>query len=486
MSKRRPNILMLVTDQQRWDTVSAYGLNDVCRTPHIDALAERGVRFDNAFTPTAICSPARASLYTGLYPHKHGVTGNGMTINENVQGVNKYLDKAGYRCGYAGKWHADEERGPSELGFTGKDFMGYAFPGSNLLPGFQFGATPLGGNPYKEYLEENDFDLPTVSHRFVGTNPGCSTQEMFALHEGPVESCVEYFVAEETNRLIDELNDEDEPFFIWANFWGPHTPCLIPEPYFSMVDPASIPEHPSYCETFENKPYRQQLIERMWGLGDYGWEGFQEITARYYGHMALIDDMVGRIVADLEALGLSDDTVVIFTSDHGDCMGAHKLIEKGEFMYDEIYRIPLVVAHPDCEQPGSANEDFVYLHELTSSIIDMAGLDVPENMDGDSFLPAMLGDPTPNGREEVYCVFDRHFTRADQRMVRTRTHQLTFNSGDQGELYDLVADPYQLHNVYGQPEYEVVRQDLMARMERYMVDLGDPLYGWFSRVGPVY
>ena len=225
-----------------------------------------------------------------------------------------------------------------------------------------------------------------------------------------------------------------------------------------MYDPASIPEHPSYCETFENKPYRQQLIERMWGLGDYGWEGFQEITARYYGHCALIDDMVGRIVAHLEALGLADDTVVIFTSDHGDCMGAHKLIEKGEFMYDEIYRIPLVVAHPDCAQPGSANEDFVYLHELTSSIIDMAGLDVPQDMDGGSFLPAMLGDSTPKGRDEVYCVFDRHFTNVNQRMVRTRTHQLTFNSGDQGELYDLVADPYQLHNVYGQPEYEEVRR----------------------------
>ena len=195
--------------------------------------------------------------------------------------------------------------------------------------------------------------------------------------------------------------------------------------------------------------------------------------------------MVGRIVAHLEALGLADDTVVIFTSDHGDCMGAHKLIEKGEFMYDEIYRIPLVVAHPDCEQPGSTNENFVYLHELTTSIIDIAGVDVPEHMDGGSFLPAMLGDQTPNGRDEVYCVFDRHFTRADQRMVRTKTHQLTFNAADQGELYDLAADPYQLNNVYGKAEYEEVRQDLMARMERYMIDLGDPLYGWFSRMSPV-
>ncbi|MBI1299828.1 sulfatase-like hydrolase/transferase [bacterium] len=486
MPTTRPNILMLVTDQQRWDTVSAYGINDICRTPHVDALAARGVRFDNAFTPTAICSPARASLFTGLYPHNHGVTGNGLSIRDGVQGITDYLNPAGYRCGYAGKWHVDEDRGPSQVGFTGKDFMGYAFPGSGLLPGLQFGANPKGRNPYAEYLQERGFDLPTVSHRYVGTNPGCQAQEMFALHEGPVESSIEYFVAEETIRLIDELGDGDEPFFIWGNFWGPHTPCLVPEPYFSMYNPDEIPEHPSYRETFENKPFRQQLIERMWGLGDLGWRGFQEITARYYGHVTLIDDMVGRIVEHLAVRGQLENTIIVFTSDHGDCMGAHKLIEKGEFMYDEIYRIPMVVSHPDCATPGSANEDFVYLHELMPTFLATAGVEVPDGLDGESFLAAMQGDHTPNSRDEIYAVFHRHFTNVEQRMVRTRTHQFTFNSADQGELYDLVADPYQLENVYGQPEYGSIRQDLMARMERYMVDLGDPLLGWFRRMEPVY
>lgn len=486
MPTDRPNILLLVTDQQRFDTISAYGQNEICRTPHIDALAARGVLFRNAFTPTAICSPARASLYTGLYPHQHGVTGNGLCLHDDVRGLNHYLDELGYRCGYAGKWHVDEERSPTDFGFTGDDFMGYAFPASKLLPGLQFGAAPRTGNPYAEYLAERGFGLPEVKERYVGTNPGQQTQEMFALHDGPVESCIEYFVAERTIELIDQLGGDDEPFFIWGNFWGPHTPCLIPEPYFSMYDPASIPEHPSYSETFENKPYRQQLIERMWGLGDGGWPGFQEITARYYGHCTLLDDMVGRIVAHLAAIGQLENTIIIFTADHGDCMGAHKLIEKGEFMYDEIYRIPLVVAHPQVSQPGSRNDDFVYLHELTSSIIELAGGTVPPRLNGRSFAPAMLGDHQPNGREEVYCVFHRHFTNVEQRMVRTRTHQLTFNSGDQGELYDLAADPYQLHNVYGQAEYEAVRQDLMARMESYMVELGDPLLGWFRRLGPVY
>jgi arylsulfatase A-like enzyme len=117
-------------------------MNAIVKTPHIDGIAQRGVRFDSAFTPTAICSPARASFYTGLYPHKHGVTGNGKCINEGVRGINHYLEEAGYRCGCAGKWHVDEARGPSDVGFYGKDFLGYAFPGSNLLRVWSSGSLP--------------------------------------------------------------------------------------------------------------------------------------------------------------------------------------------------------------------------------------------------------------------------------------------------------------------------------------------------------
>ena len=486
MSKR-PNVVVLMSDQQRLDTVSCYGLNDICKTPHIDALAARGVRFDTAFTPTAICSPARASFYTGLYPHKHGVTANGLCLDEGVRGVNHYLAEAGYRCGYAGKWHVDEETGPSSYGFIGQDFMGYAFPGSDLLPGLQFGAKPRGHNPYADYLKERGFDPPpAVSHRYVGTNPSNQAQEMFALHEGPAESCIEYFVAEEANRVLDQLASGDEPFFLWANFWGPHSPSLVPEPYFSLYDPRDIPEHPGYAETFAGKPYRQQLIEKLWGLGDYGWEGFQEIGARYFGHCTLLDAMVGRVVAHLEKLGVLDNTIIVYTADHGDCMGAHRLIEKGEFMYDEIYRIPLVIAHPECQAPGTACNEFVYLQEIMLSALDAAGLAVPDALDGESFLPAIEGKPYHNGREEVYCVFDRHFTVANQRMVRTRTHQFTFNSGDPGELYDLAEDPYQLDNRYGDPAYEDVRQDLIGRMDSYMSELNDPLRSWFARIKGAY
>ena len=482
MSRPR-NVLVLMSDQQRFDTVSAYGRNEICRTPHIDSLAARGVRFDNAFTPTAICSPARASFHTGVYPHKHGVVANGLCLRDGTKGVNDYMSEAGYNCGYAGKWHVDEEEGPGDLGFTARDFIGYAWPASNVLPGNTYNAPPRNKpNWYEVYLDEMRFGRPEVKQRFVGTNPRCNTQEMFALHDGPIDSCIEAFVAHETIRILEQFAEDDKPFYLWANFWGPHTPCLVPEPYFSMYDPESIPEHPSYCETFEHKPHVQKQIARMWGLEPYGWGGFQQIAARYYGHCTLIDDMVGRVLEALSRLGFLDDTAVVYTSDHGDCMGAHRLIEKGEFMYDEIYRIPLIVAHPDCETPGSANDDFVYFQEVTASTLDIAGVPVPDHFDGGSFLPAMLGTGEPNGREEVYCVFDRHFTVANQRMVRTRTHQLTFNSSDIAELYDLEADALQLNNLIDNPALAGIQRDLFIRMERYMKELGDPVYGWFSRV----
>jgi len=486
MASKRRNILYILSDQQRLDTIGAYGLNAICQTPHIDALAARGVRFNHAYTPTAICSPARASLFTGRYPHRHGVDGNDCCIKEGVTTLSDYLGEAGYQLKYAGKWHVDKDRGPTDFGFDGKDFRGYAFPGSGVLPGLAFNHPPQNEpNYYAEYLKERGYS-PKVEKGFMGNNPGCSMQEMFALHDGPVESSIEYFVAEETIRMLERAAANDEPFFLWANFWGPHSPSLVPEPYFSMYDPKEIEEHPSYRETFENKPYVQQLIERMWGLGDYGWEGFQKIAARYFGHCTLIDDMVGRIVAALDRLGFLDDTLIVYTSDHGDCLGAHKLIEKGEFMYDEIYRIPFVAAHPDCEKPGSTCDDFVYLHDLASTAVDIATSREPEDFDGRSILPAMIGQTLPFAREEVYCTFDRHFTVVNQRMVRTKTHQLTFNSADRGELYDLEKDPYQLVNVYEDPAYDKIRRDLLDRMHGYIRDLDDPVGRWFERIYPVY
>jgi arylsulfatase A-like enzyme len=483
MMSKMKNVILIMSDQQRYDTVSAYGINDICKTPNIDYLAENGMKFTNAFTPSAICSPARASVMTGLYPHNHGVTDNETDLRENIALLSDYMNKAGYYCGYTGKWHISPSRTPGDCGFDGKAFMGYGFPGSRVFKSLKFDQPPKNTpNYYEEYLKENGFDIPDVSNGFMGNNPALQVQEMYARHDGPVESTIEYFVAHETRRLLDDAKSSKRPFFIWTNFWGPHSPSIVPEPYYSMYNPEDIKEHPSYRETFEDKPYGHYLIEKMWGLGDYGWKGFANIAAKYYGHCTMIDDMVGLIVDKVREIGELDNTVIIYTADHGDCLGAHKLIEKGPFTYDEIYRIPMVVYGVGKQD----NDSFVYLHEIMPTILDIAGIVPEQPLDGESLLPLIEGERKTNGREEVFCEFHNHFYVSRQRVIRNKKYQFTFNENERGELYDFEKDPYQLNNVCYDKAYENVKKELKNKMLEYMRKTNDPAIKWFQRIKDFY
>lgn len=482
MTKRK-NIILILSDQQRYDTISAYGLNDVCKTPYIDALAQEGMKFTNAFTSSAICAPARASVMTGLYPHNHGVIDNFTDIKDDIPVLGHSMANQGYYCGLAGKWHVSATKTPEDLGFDGKAFMGYGFPGSGVFPSLKFNQPPDNApNYYEEYLKENGFAMPDVSHGFLGNNPALQIQEMYAKHEGPLESTIEYFVAHEASRLIDKAVAEDKPFLIWANFWGPHSPSIVPEPYFSMYNPKDIKEHPSYKEDFENKPYGHYLSEKMWGLGDYGWEGFADIAAKYYGHCTMIDDMVGLMINKLKELSLYEDTIIIYSADHGDCLGAHKLIEKGAFTYDEIYRIPMIVKGLGTKD----NESFVYLQELMPTLLDIAGTSPSKPVDGNSLLPLMEGILENNKRTEIYGEYHNHFYVSRQRMIRDNKYQFTFNENEKGELYDFSKDPYQLNNVCYDETYAAIKKEYIEKMSHYMKETNDPAGVWFHRIKEFY
>ncbi len=482
----RKNILLIVTDQQRRDTLGCYGA-PTCRTPHIDGLAERGVRFDAAYTPTSPCSPARAALFTGLYPHKNNVSVNDDVLNQDVPNLATELGDAGYNLGYAGKWHVDGARVPSEYGFEGKDFPGYGYPPTDgLVEGLRY--MQRGSRPphYKEYLEARGLEPPRVVEAFYGDNPGKQQQEMYALQSGTVESSFEYMMSEFAIDLMKRFKDDDKPFFLWANFWGPHTPCFVPEPYYSMYDPSEIPQEPSFTETWERKPRVQELYERYWGLSSGGWDSWREIVARYWGYVTMIDDLVGRMLDALRSLGLEEDTLVIFTTDHGDMMGAHRLIEKGPFTYEECYHLPMVIAHPDCEAPGSVCNEFVYLHDLFPTFLEMAGATPPEVPDNQSILDNILGRQTPTGRDSIYTAFQSQIFPFPQRMIRTRTHKLVYNVSDIGELYDMVTDPWEMRNLIDMPETEAIQNELLDRMREHMVRLDDPILRRFDVIRPVY
>lgn len=482
MAKKK-NIILILSDQQRYDTVSAYGLNDICKTPHIDKLADEGMKFTNAFTSSPICAPSRASVMTGLYPHNHGVIDNFTDIKDGTPLLGKCMSDQGYYCGLAGKWHVSATKTPKDCGFEGKAFMGYGFPGSQVFPSLKFNQPPDNKpNYYEEYLKDNNFDIPDVSNGFLGNNPALQIQEMYAKHEGPIESTIEYFVAHEANRLIDEAVGQDKPFLIWTNFWGPHSPSIVPEPYYSMYNPKDIKEHPSYKENFKDKPYGYYLTEKMWGLGDYGWDGFADICAKYYGHCTMIDDMVGLIVDKLKKLGIYDDTIIIYSADHGDCLGAHKLIEKGAFTFDEIYRIPMIVKGLGDKD----NDSFVYLQEIMPTLLDIAGTKPPKPVDGESLLPLMCGTKESNDRTEVFGEFHNHFYISRQRMVRDNKYQFTFNESEKGELYDFTNDPYQLNNLCYDENYSQIKKEYMEKLSKHLKESNDPASVWYHRIKEFY
>ncbi len=489
----RLNIVLILTDQHRYDSLGCYGA-EICQTPNLDRLAERGVRFDRAYTSTVPCSPSRAALFTGVYPHKNYVRVNNQELNPEIPNLASELGAAGYNLGYAGKWHVDDPKVATDYGFEGKDFPGYGYPVYNgLIEGLRFG--PRAGSRgatthYEEYLASHGYEPPKVLQAHYGDNPGKQGQEMYALHSGGLETSFEYMVAEDAVELLRIMKTrrdrEGAPFFIWANFWGPHTPCLIPEPYYSMYDPASIPVEPSFGETWERKPFVQQMVERYWGLSEGGWGRWREIVARYWGYVTLIDDLVGMILGELEALGCADNTLVVFSTDHGDNMGAHRLIEKGPFTYEQCYRLPMIAAHPRCDAPGSVCDEFVYLQDLYPTFLEMAGRPAPGEPDTRSILSQIAGAPASTDRDSVYAQFFAQLFRYEQRMIRTRTHKFVYNHSDIGELYDLVNDPWEMRNLIDLPETHGLQKELIAKMREHMVRLEDPILRDFDGIRHVY
>jgi arylsulfatase A-like enzyme len=489
MDGSRLNVVYIVTDQHRWDMLGCYG-HPLVKTPAIDRLAHEGVRFTHAFTPTAICGPARASLFTGLVPTQHGIVGNSesaagggvATLRPDTGTMVDFTP--GYDHVLCGKWHADDGRLPRDCGFRGHNFAGYGFPGSGVYEGLAFDQGPGEENRYRDWLAEKGAAPQVVTEGFCGNNPRLQCQELRGRLSGPAEHSIPHFLADEACRQIDEARD---PFLLWMNFWGPHTPCVIPEPYYSMYDPASIAEDPAFADDLSGKPIHHRYIAEMWGVYDLNWPEWQEIIARYFGYITMIDDCVGKVLDHLEARGLMEQSLIVFTADHGDAMGAHRLIEKGEFMYDETYRIPLIARHPQCQQPGTVNDEFVYLHDLCPTAADVAGQAAPDLGQAKSVLPLMRGDAgAASGRDYAYGQFTRHFMSLDQRMLRTRTHKLVYNAPAVGELYDLVRDPHELENRIDDPAYAAVKAQLLDLLEQEMRQLNDPKLGWFSRIRDVY
>ncbi|NHC13298.1 sulfatase-like hydrolase/transferase [Motilibacter deserti] len=473
MSRR--NILFLMTDQHRVDTLGAYG-NPQGTTPVLDGLARSGTRFDRWYTPTAICTPSRASLLTGQAPFRHKLLANHERnvgyLEDLPEGTFTYsqaLREEGYNVGLIGKWHTGTEKAPADYGFDGPD-----------LPGWH---NPVDAPDYLAYLKENGLPEYAISDRVRGTLPNGGPGNLLAarLHQ-PVEATFEHYLAtraiEHLERYAEQARSDGTPFFLKLSFFGPHLPYILPDEYFDLVDPESVEMPRSVIETFEGKPPVQRNYSAHWTFDTMPIEASRKLIAVYQGYVALIDREVGRVLDAMDRLGLTDETAVFFTCDHGEFTGSHRLHDKGPAMYEDIYRTPGILRVPG-QPAGVVRDEFVSLLDCTATILELAGIDPAPAVDSRSLLPLTSGADV-EWAEDVVCEFHGHHFPYPQRMLRNDRYKLVVNPDSVNELYDLELDPDELVNVYGHPEMRPVRDAMLQRLYTLLRERGDNFYHWMT------
>ena len=467
-ARRQPNILMVISDQERADALGSYG-NAVCQTPNLDRFASEGVRFDVCVAPSPICSPCRASLLTGLYPHGHGVLNNThepdairREIPAEIPTYSELLRDGGYRLGYVGKWHVGPG-GPQSRGFH--DVVGLH---DNIV-------ASVG----QESIVQTEPDLlepvyaryPRGKLLIAGIDPRPESQTETRRD------------TDATIRLLERYASIDEPFFLRVDFEGPHHPYMPPERFAAMYDPASIPPWPNFEEDLRSKPTAQARLLEQRGVAGWTWSDWAPVVARYYGFVSYIDEEIGRLLAALERLGLHQDTVVIHTADHGDMTGSHGgQFNKGPLMYDEVCRVPLLVRDPRRAVTGTRPAPIGSL-ALMPTILDLAGVAPPTGLHVDSLVP-FISDPdrAPSDAAAFAEYHGEEWGLYSQRMIRTADAKYVYSPHGMDELYDLAADPHELINRIDDPGYAELRAELRGRLLAWMVRTDDPLGLWAGRL----
>ncbi len=449
---RRPNIVMINTDQQRRDSVGAYG-SPICKTPSTDQFAAEGMRFDNAFTPTGLCSPVRCSLLTGVYSHAHKVL-----TNVSLHPVREELDPgedllanalkaSGYRLGYVGKWHVSKQEPPV------------------------FG--------YDRYVSLGDFvdfrrdkSLPLPEEFFDYTKQVCARDPADPEYSRPA------FLADNAIRIIEDLQG-DAPFFVRLEFHGPHFPNVVPEPYFSMYPPTDIPPWPNASDNLEGKPSVQRIKQRHWRTENLPWSEWQKLIAAYWGEISLIDAQIGRVCDALDRMGLADNTLVVCTTDHGDTIGAHGICNKDYTMYEEIYHVPMVLRWPGVIAAQSSTQAYTHhFLDLFATFVELSGAPLPEPCHGRSLLDVMAGEPFEDRPREAFCEFHgSHMGLYSMRLLTDDDFAYIYHTNDIDEFYDRRNDPHQLTNLAENPGvHAATLNDMKRRMVGHMARTDDHIW----------
>lgn len=426
---RKPNVLFIMTDQQRWDCVGA-NRNPIIRTPNLDALAADGVNFSNSFTNAIACVPSRAGLMSGQYVHTHGVRDTGGTrwLHPETPTLPGCFSAQGYHTVGVGKMHfkpwyvlggfdrrviCDGQYDPSQ----GEDEYRVVLREKGLLDKGIGHHTPHFGKEYKS--------IPTT--------------------ELPPEYYMDNYIGRRGVQTLNKIAISHQPFFLAVSFVGPHDPYDPPPPYCQMYDHAQMPT--GYAREGELDILPEHVLK---GVTDMGKEHLnltavpeakkREITAHYYGNITLIDDWVGKLMDTLKQRGLYDDTIIVFTSDHGEYLGDHNLYYKGYFPCDSDCKVPLILKAPGL--PTGLCDALTGNVDVMPTLLDCAGLATPDTVQGRSLLPVIRNEAAGDEAIATYS------ERGPARRLRTREWAWVSRDGEGHEqLYYLPDDPHELNNL---------------------------------------
>ena len=465
----KPNIILIMADDQAKQAIACYGNTDI-KTPGLDRLASEGMRFEHALTPNSFCTPARAAVLTGKYSHKNGVLRLNQPFDGSQQTFPKLLQAAGYQTSLFGKWHLLTQ----PTGFDHYCVMKMQGTAVN----------PMVFEPQHEWIPWSPKDRNSAfkgGRRIEGYNNDVMTTEAI--------------------NWLKESRDADKPFCMLLHPKPPHAPYIPPHKYKDFLKDVTIPEPATLLDDYEGRTpaaikdlmnanrivlmpplqqYRKQLEKNNPEITEVELTRlmYQEYIKGYYRLVKSVDDNVARLLDYLDESGLTENTIVLFTSDQGFALGEHGLYNK-QWMYEPSLHQPLLVRYPGTVSAGAVHESMVNHVDLAPTLLDFAGLPIPEDLQGYSLKPILEGR-ADKVREASYYHFYDHGKRLPEMVgVRTERYKLihypTMDEPYKWELFDLKNDPDEMNNLQNNPEYEAVREYMEEELRQLIIDVDDPV-----------
>ncbi len=503
-----PNLLLITSDQQHYTTLGV--LNPRIKTPNLDRLAALGTHFTRAYCPNPTCTPTRASIITGQYPATHGAYTLGTKLPENVPTLGDYLGELGYTSSLIGKAHFQPLKStddcPSVEAYpTLRDLAFWKTFNDRETPWYGFDHVELTrnhtdeghtGQHYALWLEEQGLnnwrdyfqprtdgikDTPTDSQLappLGGTVTGSRAELTWKL---PDHLHYTAWTGQRTIAALEKAHAQQTPFFIWSSYHDPHPPYAVPEPWASMYDPNDMDPGELTDQELALMPPPHQMTQQdgadfdvfnVDGQGNHGYEDHRHDRAElkrcmavYYAMVSFLDHWVGQTLDTLERLGLLDQTLIVFTSDHGHFLGQHGLVAKGPFHYEDLIRVPLIAAWPGHIPAGVTSDHLQSLVDLCPTFLAAAGRDTtPLGMQGRDMRADWADPQGDNPARRRFAMVQNHHNRhaVHLRTLVTDRYKLTVYEGQSqwGELFDLQDDPDERSNLFHNADHASLKLEM--------------------------